>query len=48
MGISHTQLKGVLLMDMLELYKQETGAVEVEMFSFQEWLLYRELSQLSL
>lgn len=35
-------------MELFELYKQETGAVEVEMFSFQEWLLEREMSQLSL
>lgn len=35
-------------MELFELYKQETGAVEVEMFSFQEWLLEHELSQLSL
>ncbi len=35
-------------MDLFELYKQETGAVEVEMFSFREWLIDYEMSQLSL
>lgn len=37
-----------LTMELFEIYKQETGAVEVEMFAFQEWLIDYEMSQLSL
>lgn len=48
MGKAPYITREVLTMELFELYKQETGAVEVEMFSFQEWLLEREMSQLSL